>query len=1114
MQRNRRITSLQYIHLRYAQLRTSAQNCPYGPLWSFVCLLSFGSCHSNHFLNHLTNGKMVAVQHHLVINAKPGDYPYATIIALAAGKCNIELSINHSDKEEPGLNVDGFVIANDISIARLVAQSIGLPDFTGTTCFESAKIDEVLTLCERVVDGFLIDEEVLSGVHLGKSGTLFEGRVTIADVALWSLITKNPELQKKYSNLFDAVVKDRRFVAAHQMVGKYATDNVKQQTKEKQKDEGKFVELPGAEKGKVVVRFPPEASGYLHIGHAKAALLNQYYQQAFDGQLIMRFDDTNPAKENAHFEQVIKEDLAMLNVKPDRWTHSSDHFEKMLEMCEKLLREGKAYVDDTDTETMRKEREERKESKNRNASLETNLALWEEMKKGTERGTQCCVRMKIDMQSNNGAMRDPTIYRCKPEEHVRTGSKYKVYPTYDFACPIVDSVEGVTHALRTTEYHDRDDQYYFICDALGLRKPYIWSYARLNMTNTVMSKRKLTWFVNEGHVEGWDDPRFPTVRGVMRRGMTVEGLRQFIIAQGGSRSVVMMEWDKIWSFNKKVIDPVAPRYTALDSASLVPVFISTPVTVEEVQVPLHPKNQSVGSKSIWRSAKLLVEQADACEMKSGDTVTFVNWGNIKISSVEKSDGKVTQIYAVLDLANQDFKKTMKVTWIAEAEAPSAALIPVVTVDYDHIISKAIIAKEDDWKNYINYDSVHYTKMVGEPALLSVKKGDIIQLQRKGFYICDHVYQQKSDFSASETPLLLIYIPDGHIKETANKAKQNATEKPAVASSSSGDVFALYKALEDQGNAVRALKAEDPKSDATKQAVQKLLELKKQYKDATGQEYKAGQPPSSSAPASVASGDVSVEALVKEIQTQGEIVRSEKAKDPKSASTKGAIAKLLDLKKQYKEKTGKDYVPETTSAPFAPKASSDVQALCSEIEAQGELTRQEKAKDAKSAAAKAAIMKLLELKQRYKELTGTDYKPGQTPPAKSQPSASTPSNASALYAEIEAQGDLVRSEKAKDAKSEASKTAIAKLLELKKQYKEVTGIEYKPGQKPEGSTPNVATSPDDDAATLYNQIQAQGELVRSEKAKDAKSEASKTAIAKLLELKKLYKEKTGQDYKPK
>ena len=205
------------------------------------------------------------------------------------------------------------------------------------------------------------------------------------------------------------------------------------------------------------------------------------------------------------------------------------------------------------------------------------MSLWNEMKNGTALGQQCCVRAKIDMQSVNGCMRDPTIYRCKPEPHVRTGLKYKyvpvkpkamhhvfllrycnmiilnilknhsssfetdsilcilitvffcsnwinrVYPTYDFACPIVDSIEGVTHALRTTEYHDRDDQYYWFIDALGLRKPYIWEYARLNMTNTVLSKRKLTWFVQNGFVEGWDDPRFPTVRGIIRHGLTVEG---------------------------------------------------------------------------------------------------------------------------------------------------------------------------------------------------------------------------------------------------------------------------------------------------------------------------------------------------------------------------------------------------------------------------------------------------------------------------------------------------------------------------------------------------------------------------------------------------------------
>ncbi|PIO62295.1 WHEP-TRS domain protein [Teladorsagia circumcincta] len=577
------------------------------------------------------------------------------------------------------------------------------------------------------------------------------------------------------------------------------------------------------------------------------------------------------------------------------------------------------------------------------------------MKKGTERGLQCCVRIKIDMQSNNGAMRDPTIYR--------------VYPTYDFACPIVDSVEGVTHALRTTEYTDRDD------------------------------------------------PRFPTVRGVMRRGMTVEGLRQFIIAQGGSRSVVMMEWDKIWSFNKKVIDPVAPRYTALETTSLVPVFISTPVVVEEVQVPLHPK--------------------------------------------------------------------------------------------------------------------HFTKMLGEPALRNVKKGDIIQLQRKGFYICDHDYQAKSefrqvlhfdifllekhilDFSGVESPLLLIYIPDGHVKEAPSKAKPSSAVPPSV--EKSDNALELYKSIEAQGNTVRELKAKDPKAETTKLAVQKLLELKKSYKEATGQEYKPGQPPKSSLEAPSPSTNEGL-ALYMKIESQGELVRNEKAKDPKSEASKAAIATLLELKKEYKEKTGQDYKPgkppAAGSSPLnaSPDDNVDASSLYAEIEAQGELVRNEKAKDAKSEATKAAIAKLLELKSKYKEKTGQEYKPGQKPAGAPPASAQNSVNIADLYSQIEGQGDIVRAEKAKDAKSEATKAAIAKLLELKSKYKEKTGQEYKPGQKPAGAPPASARN-SVNIADLYSQIEGQGDIVRAEKAKDAKSEASKAAIAKLLELKKQYKEQTGQDFKP-
>nr|7WRS_A Chain A, Glutamyl-tRNA synthetase [Gallus gallus]7WRU_A Chain A, Glutamyl-tRNA synthetase [Gallus gallus] len=528
---------------------------------------------------------------------------------------------------------------------------------------------------------------------------------------------------------------------------------------EKKADVGKFVELPGAEMGKVIVRFPPEASGYLHIGHAKAALLNQHYQVNFKGKLIMRFDDTNPEKEKEDFEKVILEDVAMLHIKPDQFTYTSDHFETIMKYAEQLIQEGKAYVDDTPAEQMKAEREQRMESKHRNNCVNKNLQMWEEMKKGTEYGQTCCLRAKIDMNSNNGCMRDPTLYRCKNQPHPRTGTTYKVYPTYDFACPIVDSIEGVTHALRTTEYHDRDEQFYWIIEALGIRKPYIWEYSRLNLNNTVLSKRKLMWFVNEGLVDGWDDPRFPTVRGVLRRGMTVEGLKQFIAAQGSSRSVVNMEWDKIWSFNKKVIDPVAPRYTALLKDAVVPVNV--PEAQEEMkEVAKHPKNADVGLKPVWYGSKVLIEGADAETLTEGEVVTFINWGNIIITKLNRnSSGKIVSIDTKLNLDNKDFKKTTKITWLAET--PRAPLIPTVCVNYEHLITKPVLGKDEDFKQYINRNSKQEELMLGDPCLKDLKKGDIIQLQRRGFFICDQPYEPVSPYSCKEAPCILIYIPDGH-----------------------------------------------------------------------------------------------------------------------------------------------------------------------------------------------------------------------------------------------------------------------------------------------------------------------------------------------------------------
>lgn len=291
------------------------------------------------------------------------------------------------------------------------------------------------------------------------------------------------------------------------------------------------VDLPGAKVGEVCLRFAPEPSGYLHIGHSKAALLNQYFANRYKGRLIIRFDDTNPSKESNEFVENLLKDIETLGIKYDAVTYTSDYFPQLMEMAENLIKKGKAYVDDTPREQMQKERMDGIESKCRNNSVEENLALWKEMVAGTERGMQCCVRGKLDMQDPNKSLRDPVYYRCNLVPHHRIGSKYKVYPTYDFACPFVDAIEGVTHALRSSEYHDRNAQYYRILEDMELRKVQIYEFSRLNMVYTLLSKRKLLWFVQNGKVDGWDDPRFPTVQGIVRRGLKIEALIQFILQQ-------------------------------------------------------------------------------------------------------------------------------------------------------------------------------------------------------------------------------------------------------------------------------------------------------------------------------------------------------------------------------------------------------------------------------------------------------------------------------------------------------------------------------------------------------------------------------------------------------
>ncbi|SGZ58913.1 CIC11C00000000688 [Sungouiella intermedia] len=589
---------------------------------------------------------------------------------------------------------------------------------------------------------------------------------SLADIAIWGVLRANAvmgsviknEVYANISRWYNFVGSDSRFDVADKTTK--AINEVRKSAKaakgeKKETHKASFaIDLPNAKIGEVVTRFPPEPSGYLHIGHVKAAILNEYFAHEYKGKLIIRFDDTNPSKEKSEFQDSIIEDLATLGIKGDKVTYSSDYFDQMYDLAIKMIKEGHAYCDDTPLEQMREERMVGDASKRRDRSVEENLQIFtEEMKNGTETGLKNCLRAKIDYKALNKALRDPVIYRCNLTPHHRTGTQWKMYPTYDFCVPVVDAIEGVTHSLRTNEYRDRNPQYEWIQNTLGLRHVDIWDFGRVNFVRTLLSKRKLQWFVDKGHVGNWDDPRFPTVRGVSRRGMTAEGLRNFILSQGPSKNIINMEWSSIWALNKKIIDPIAPRHVAVDVKDAVPVTLSNgPVEPFSEDKPKHKKNPDVGTKKVIFAKDVLVDQADAQTFAEGEEITFMDWGNVIIKKINKEGDVVKSIDAELHLEG-DFRKTeKKVTWLAN----TSDKVQVKLVDFDHLITKDKLEEGDNFEDFLTPETRFVSEAFADVNVKSLKKGDTIQFERKGYYKVDE------DLSTGKE-LILFTIPDGKKK---------------------------------------------------------------------------------------------------------------------------------------------------------------------------------------------------------------------------------------------------------------------------------------------------------------------------------------------------------------
>lgn len=509
--------------------------------------------------------------------------------------------------------------------------------------------------------------------------------------------------------------------------------------------------LKGAEEGKVRTRFPPEPSGYLHIGHVKAALLNYHYAKMYKGEMILRFDDTNPSKEKHEFVQAIFEDLNTLGVKYSKVTYTSDYFDVIFDYARDLIKRGLAYVDNTDVDTMRKQRQAKEESVCRNFTPEKNLQIFEKMLKGE--ADDYCLRGKIDYKSDNGALRDPVFGRTNRTPHQRTGKKYTFYPTYDFACPIVDHLEGVTHAMRTNEYADRIPQYFWVLQALNFPKHEIYEYSRLNLEYTCLSKRKLQWFVDTKRVDGWDDPRFPTVRGVLRKGIRVETLTEFMLEQGPSKRSNLMEWEKLWAINKRIIDPICPRYSAVkvDKASRI-IIDNAPQEPEAVTVAQNKLNLPLGERPLWKSNNVLVDFIDADTLlKVGEKVTLMNWGNVLIKSKDIQPDGSYLMHGDYLADDKDFKKTAKITWLADG----TNLLVSELVQYDHLIKEKKVEEDINFEDIVNVNSRFSAPYYVDSNIRTLNAGQFLQFQRKGYYKIDKVIKEGDDFKYT-----IIYTPDG------------------------------------------------------------------------------------------------------------------------------------------------------------------------------------------------------------------------------------------------------------------------------------------------------------------------------------------------------------------
>ena len=503
----------------------------------------------------------------------------------------------------------------------------------------------------------------------------------------------------------------------------------------------------------IMTRFPPEPNGYLHLGHAKSICLNFGLAQKYGGKTNLRYDDTNPVKEDVEYVDSIKEDIKWLGFQWDKELYASDYFDQLYLWAEQLIKEGLAYVDDQTQEEIRQGRgtvdRPGTPSPWRDRSVEENLKLFREMKDGKYADGEKVLRAKIDMAHPNMMFRDPLLYRIKHASHHRTGDKWCIYPMYDFTHGQCDSIEHITHSICTLEFDVHRPLYDWFIEKLGIYPSHQYEFARLNLTYTLMSKRKLLELVQKGLVSGWDDPRMPTLCGVRRRGYTPEALRMFCEKIGVSKrdqlmDIQLLEWCVRQDLNARsnrymvVQDPVKVTITNWESGK-----------VEWFDCPLNPADPEGAKRSVPFTGELYIERADFMEdapkkffrLKPGGEVRLKYTYIIKCEEVVKDeDGKIIELKCTYDPTTrpggEGAWRSVKGTihWVSVEHAKAVELRL-----YDRLFTLADMSQvpEDmDYKDFLNPDSLIVTEGYAEPAMLEDASGIPVQFERTGYFVKD------------------------------------------------------------------------------------------------------------------------------------------------------------------------------------------------------------------------------------------------------------------------------------------------------------------------------------------------------------------------------------------